>query len=408
MQPQTPIPILQGSARIMVLGGGGLAAELMVALRDLGAEVIAVGSDVETLEQATAVRTHCIDMTDGKTLRKTVETEKPSVIVLPGGQDISMHALEEIEKGGLAEVIPAVPAARLAMDRVSMRRMAAEQLDLPTPRYGFAKSLNQLHMAIDGGVGYPCLVKPLSVSSGAGLATVRGPDQIEMAWENTTGRDPAQHGGVIVEEIIDFDFEMTLLTARALDKDGQIRTAFCEPIGHLQADNGDIEAWQPQHVNSRAKTHAHELAASVATRLGGRGIFAMELFVKGDRVWFSRLNPWPDKTGIVTMISQAQSEFELHARAILGLPINTTLRRCGAAVLLRSGAETSQKTSAKSELASYAPQTSLRRFDEPATSANYQMTVTLAYGNSTDDARSRARLAMSRFNATWPEAHRPR
>ena len=307
-------PLTPSAIRVMLLGAGELGKEVIIALQRLGVEVIAVDRYANAPGHQVAHRAHVIDMTDGLALKKLVAQEKPHLIV-PEIEAIATDALADIEAQGLAEVIPSARAVQLTMNREGIRRLAAETLELPTSRYSFASSVNELHMAIDGGIGYPCLVKPVMSSSGKGQSLVKDSKAINQAWNNAMEGGRVSKGKVIVEEMIDFDFEITLLTVRATNAEGEIETHFCKPIGHIQKDGDYVESWQPQAISAKALEKSKNIAKAVTDNLGGRGLFGVELFIHGDNVWFSEVSPRPHDTGMVTMMTQWQNEFELHARA---------------------------------------------------------------------------------------------
>jgi phosphoribosylglycinamide formyltransferase 2 len=333
-------PLSPGALRVMLLGAGELGKEVIIALQRLGVEVIAVDRYANAPGQQVAHRAHVIDMTDGAALRRLIEQERPQLIV-PEIEAIATETLVEIEADGLAEVIPTARAARLTMNREGIRRLAAEELGLATSAYRFVDSLAELQAAIDGGVepgiGYPCIVKPVMSSSGKGQSLLRGPDEVQPAWDYAASGGRVNQGRVIVEGVIDFDYEITLLTVRAVDASGAIATSFCAPIGHRQVAGDYVESWQPQAMSEGALAKAREIAGAVTGALGGRGLFGVELFIQGDEVWFSEVSPRPHDTGLVTLCSQRFSEFELHARAILGLPVDTRLRQPGASAVIYGG-----------------------------------------------------------------------
>jgi phosphoribosylglycinamide formyltransferase 2 len=378
----------------MLLGSGELGKEVIIALQRLGVEVIAVDRYPDAPGHQVAHRAHVIDMADGQALRALVEREKPHLVV-PEIEAIATDMLAEIEQAGLAEVIPNARAARLTMNREGIRRLAAEELELPTSRYAFADTLNELRMWIDKAIGYPCIVKPVMSSSGKGQSTVNGPEDVENAWNYAMSGGRVNRGRVIAEEMIAFDFEITLLTVRALGANGTIETRFCDPIGHVQVKGDYVESWQPQAMNPEALKKAQQVAKAVTDNLGGRGIFGVELFVKGDRVWFSEVSPRPHDTGMVTMCSQRLSEFELHARAILGLPVDVGLREPGASAVIYGGMEHKGIAFEGLEQALAVPKSDIRLFGKPESFVRRRMGVVLANGSSTDEARSRAKLAAS-------------
>ena len=392
---QIGTPLSPSALRVMLLGSGELGKEVVIALQRLGVEVIAVDRYENAPGQQVAHRAHVIPMTDGAALRALVAQEKPHLIV-PEIEAIATDMLVEIEAEGLAEVIPTARAAKLTMNREGIRRLAAEALGLPTSPYQFADSLGELQAAIDGGIGYPCIVKPVMSSSGKGQSLLRGPDDVQKAWEYAASGGRVNQGRVIVEGFIDFDYEITLLTVRARNAAGEVATYFCEPIGHVQVSGDYVESWQPQAMTPAALLRAQEIAAAVTGNLGGRGLFGVELFVKGDQVWFSEVSPRPHDTGLVTLCSQRFSEFELHARAILGLPVDTALREPGASAVIYGGMEEQGIAFTGIEEALAVPRSDLRLFGKPESFAKRRMGVAVANGADTDEARQRAKLAASR------------
>lgn len=387
-------PLSPTATRVMLLGSGELGKEVIIALQRLGIEVIAVDRYPNAPGHQVAHRAHVIDMTDGAALRRLVEQERPHLIV-PEIEAIATDMLAEIERDGLAEVIPTARAAQLTMNREGIRRLAAEELELPTSTYAFADTLNQLKMAIDGVIGYPCLVKPVMSSSGKGQSFIEGPDEVAAAWECAMSAGRVKGGRVIVESFIDFDFEITLLTVRAFDENGVVQTYFCDPIGHVQVKGDYVESWQPQGMTSAALHKAQQIARAVTDNLGGRGIFGVELFVKGDQVWFSEVSPRPHDTGMVTMITQHQSEFALHARAILGLPVDTRLRSPGASAVIYGGMDKSAIVFEGLEQALRVPESEIRLFGKPESFERRRMGVALASASNVSEARSRAKRAAS-------------
>ena len=385
-------PLSATATRVMLLGSGELGKEVIIALQRFGVEVIAVDRYPNAPGHQVAHRAHVIDMTDGKALRALVEQERPKLIV-PEIEAIATDMLVEIEREGLSEVIPTARAAQLTMNREGIRRLAAEQLNLPTSPYRFAESLEELQSAIDGGIGYPCIVKPVMSSSGKGQSRVEGPDDVIAAWEYAGTGGRVNQGKVIVEGFIDFDYEITQLTVRANGDDGQIQTHFCEPIGHVQVKGDYVESWQPQPMTVAALEKAREIAKLVTDNLGGRGIFGVELFVKGDQVWFSEVSPRPHDTGMVTMCSQIQSEFDLHARAILGLPVSVAMRAPGARAVIYGGMDAQGIAFENVDKALSVPETDIRLFGKPVSFPRRRMGVALANGKDIEVARARAKLA---------------
>lgn len=389
-------PLSPSATRVMFLGSGELGKEVIIALQRLGVETIAVDRYANAPGHQVAHRAHVIDMTDRAALRALIEQERPHLVV-PEIEAIATDALVEIELSGLCEVIPTARAAQLTMHREGIRRLAAEELGLPTSPYYFADSVAELQAAIDDGIGYPCVVKPVMSSSGKGQSKLDGPADVAGAWDVAASGSRVNQGRVIVEGFVDFDYEITLLTVRALDAAGQIATYFCEPIGHLQVNGDYVESWQPQAMSAAALTGAQTIAKKITDKLGGRGIFGVELFVKGDQVWFSEVSPRPHDTGMVTMCSQYQSEFELHARAILGLPVDTRLREAGASAVIYGGMDANGIAFDGVAEALAVPRSDIRLFGKPEAFMRRRMGVALACADTTDTARDRAKLAASRI-----------
>ena len=388
-------PLSPNATRVMLLGAGELGKEVIIALQRLGVEVIAVDRYPQAPGQQVAHHARVINMADGAALRALVEKERPHIIV-PEIEAIATDMLAEIEREKLAEVIPTARATQLTMNREGIRRLAAETLELPTSRYGFAASLGELKEAIDGGIGYPCIIKPVMSSSGKGQSTVNGPEDVSGAWDYAMSGARVNQTRVIVEETIKFDYEITQLTVRAVGDSGQVETFFCDPIGHVQVKGDYVESWQPQSMSKKALQRAREIAKKITDNLGGRGIFGVELFIRGDHVWFSEVSPRPHDTGMVTMISQVQNEFELHARAILGLPVTVALRAPGASAVIYGGMDAKGIAFEGVDEALRVPQSDLRLFGKPEAFTRRRMGVALANGADTDEARTRAKLAASR------------
>ncbi len=388
-------PLSPSATRVMLLGAGELGKEVIIALQRLGVEVIAVDRYPDAPGHQVAHRAHVINMADGAALRALVEQERPHIIV-PEIEAIATDMLAEIERDKLAEVIPMARAAQLTMNREGIRRLAAETLELPTSRYAFAASLGELKEAIDGGIGYPCIIKPVMSSSGKGQSTVNSPEDVAKAWDYAMSGARVNQTRVIVEETIKFDYEITQLTVRAVGDSGDVETFFCDPIGHVQIKGDYVESWQPQPMSAKALNRAREIAKKVTDNLGGRGIFGVELFVKGDHVWFSEVSPRPHDTGMVTMISQVQNEFELHARAILGLPVSVAMRAPGASSVIYGGMDAKGIAFEGVDEALRVPQSDLRLFGKPEAFMRRRMGVALANGADTNEARARAKLVASK------------
>ncbi len=383
-------PLSPSAVRVMLLGSGELGKEVAIALQRLGCEVIAVDRYADAPAMQVAHRSHVIAMTDAAALRQLVEAERPHLIV-PEIEAIATAELLKIEADGLAEVIPTARAANLTMNREGIRRLAAETLGLPTSPFAFASSLAELQAAIAGGIGYPCVIKPVMSSSGKGQSLVRSAAEVEAAWDYAASAGRVDAGRVIVEGFVDFDYEITLLTVRAIGTSGQAETVCCEPIGHLQKSGDYVESWQPQPMSPAALARAREVACKVVDNLGGRGLFGVELFVKGDEVLFSEVSPRPHDTGLVTLASQHQSEFELHARAILGLPVDTAMRvPAAASAVIYGGMEAAGIAFDGVVEALAVPGSDLRLFGKPESFLKRRMGVAVARAETVDLARARA------------------
>jgi phosphoribosylglycinamide formyltransferase 2 len=381
-------PLSSTAVKVMLLGSGELGKEVAIELQRLGVEVIAVDRYADAPAMQVAHRSHVIAMTDAAALRALVEAERPHLIV-PEIEAIATDELARIEADGLAVVIPTARAAQLTMNREGIRRLAAEELGLPTSPYRFASSLEAL-VAGARAVGYPCFVKPVMSSSGKGQSYVRDEAEIEAAWAYALSAGRVEQARVIVEGRIDFDFEITQLTVRSLGADGQIETSFCAPIGHRQVKGDYVESWQPQAMSPLALERSRDMAARVTQALGGRGLFGVELFVSGDEVWFSEVSPRPHDTGLVTLATQTYSEFALHARAILGLPVDASLREPGASAVIYGGMEARGVAFEGVAQALRTPTADLRLFGKPEAFERRRMGVALARGEDTDQARQRA------------------
>jgi phosphoribosylglycinamide formyltransferase 2 len=379
----------------MLLGSGELGKEVLIALQRLGVETIAVDRYDNAPGQQVAHHARTITMSDPAQLKALIEREKPQLVV-PEIEAIATPMLEELEAAGTVRVIPTARAARLTMDREGIRRLTAETLGLPTSPYVFCDSLEELQTAIDSKIGYPCVVKPVMSSSGKGQSKIALPRDVAPAWDFAMAGGRVSHGRVIVEGFVDFDYEITQLTVRAVGADGQIETHFCEPIGHIQVSGDYVESWQPHPMRSAALERSREIARAVTENLGGQGVFGVELFVKGDQVWFSEVSPRPHDTGMVTMATQWQSQFELHARAILGLPVSTALKSPGASAVIYGGVEAAGIVFDGVAEALQVPQTDIRLFGKPESFARRRMGVALAFDADVEVARTRAKLAASK------------
>ena len=385
-------PLSPSATKVMLLGSGELGKEVLIALQRLGVETIAVDRYDNAPGQQVAHHARTITMSDPAQLEALIEAERP-MLVVPEIEAIATPMLEQLEARGLVRVIPTARAARLTMDREGIRRLAAETLRLPTSPYKFCDSLEELQAAIDGGIGYPCIVKPVMSSSGKGQSKLDGPQDLRSAWDYAMAGGRVAHGRVIVEGFIDFDYEITLLTVRAVDARGNVETHFCDPIGHLQVSGDYVESWQPHPMSENALERARLIAEAVTGDLGGLGLFGVELFVKGDQVWFSEVSPRPHDTGMVTMATQWQNEFELHARAILGLPVDTSLKTPGASAVIYGGVEAAGVVFDGVDEALRVPGTELRLFGKPESFVKRRMGVALARHAEVEVARQRARQA---------------
>lgn len=394
MQTVLGTPLSSSATKVMLLGSGELGKEVIIALQRLGVETIAVDRYPNAPGHQVAHRAHVINMADGAALRALIEQEKPDLIV-PEIEAIATDMLVQIEQEGLARVIPTARAAQLTMNREGIRRLAAETLWLPTSPYKFADSLEELRAAI-GVIGYPCIIKPVMSSSGKGQSKVDSAAEIDTAWEYAASGSRVNQDRVIVEGFIAFDYEITQLTVRAVGANGATETHFCEPIGHVQIRGDYVESWQPMAMSLLALQRSRDIAKKVTDDLGGLGVFGVELFVKGDQVWFSEVSPRPHDTGMVTMCSQRFNEFELHARAILGLPVDTALRAAGASAVIYGQLDEKGIAFKGVEEALRVPETDVRLFGKPESFAKRRMGVALATGRDTDEARARAKLAASK------------
>ena len=383
-------PFTETATRLLLLGSGELGKEVAIEAQRLGVEVVAVDRYANAPAMQVAHRSHVIDMLDPRALRALVEAEKPALIV-PEIEAIATGELVALEAEGW-RVIPTAGAARLTMDREGIRRLAAEELGLATSPFRFADDRAQYDAAL-AEVGMPCVVKPVMSSSGKGQSTVRGPADAERAWDFSQQGGRAGAGRVIVEGFVEFDYEITLLTVR--HRDG---TSFCAPIGHLQVDGDYRESWQPQPMSALALERAQEMAAAVTARLGGHGLFGVELFIRGDELLFSEVSPRPHDTGLVTLVSQDVSEFALHLRAILGLPVPTIRQRGPSAscAILGEGDSRRMRYAGVAE-ALAEPDTELRLFGKPEVRGKRRLGVALARGQSIEEARDKARRAAGRI-----------
>ena len=380
-------PFKEGARRVLLCGSGELGKEVVIELQRYGVEVIAVDAYADAPAMQVADRAHVISMLDGDALREVIEKEQPDLVV-PEVEAIATDVLAEIEAEGKVEIIPTARATQLTMNREGIRRLAAEELDLRTSPYEFAATREEYLAAIER-IGMPCVVKPIMSSSGKGQSTVKSEADIDASWEYAQAGGRAGAGKVIVEGFVDFDYEITQLTVRHVDG-----TSFCAPIGHIQIEGDYRESWQPQPMSDAALANAREVAKKITDALGGRGIFGVELFIKGDEVYFSEVSPRPHDTGMVTMIAQDLSQFALHARAILGLPIPNIVQHgpSASAVILVEG-ESEQVSFGNLKEALAQPDTQLRLFGKPQVKGKRRMGVAVARGETLDAAREKAKAA---------------
>jgi len=384
-------PLSDNAVRVMLLGSGELGKEVAIELQRLGVEVIAVDRYPNAPAMQVAHRSHVIPMTDPQVLNGVIMAEAPHIIV-PEIEAIATDVLAAIEAAGMARVVPTARATQLTMNREGIRRLAAEELGLPTSLYAFAGSAEELAAGAET-VGYPCFVKPVMSSSGKGQSYVESADAIAAAWAHAEASGRVAGGRVIVEGRIDFDYEITLLTVRSRGADGETRTDFCAPIGHRQVKGDYVESWQPQAMTAAALENAQAIAGKVTDALGGWGVFGVELFVKGDQVWFSEVSPRPHDTGLVTLATQTMSEFALHARAILGLLVDVTQRDVGASAVIYGSMEAQGVAFEGVAEALSVPTADLRLFGKPEAFDRRRMGVATARGDTADQARERAREA---------------
>jgi phosphoribosylglycinamide formyltransferase 2 len=396
-------PLSPNATKVMLLGSGELGKEVLIALQRLGVETIAVDRYENAPGQQVAHHARTIAMSDPAQLKALIEAERPHLVV-PEIEAIATPMLQELEAAGTVRVIPTARAARLTMDREGIRRLAAETLGLPTSPYKFCDSLEELQAAIDAGIGYPCIVKPVMSSSGKGQSKIDSPDDVKKAWDYAMSGGRVGPGRIIVEGFIDFDYEITQLTVRARSAHGEIETHFCDPIGHVQVSGDYVESWQPHPMTQTALAESRRISKAVTDNLGmghdgkpsGLGLFGVELFVKGDKVWFSEVSPRPHDTGMVTMITQWQNEFELHARAILGLPVSTALKSPGASAVIYGGVEAKGIVFDGVDEAMRVPNSEIRLFGKPESFVKRRMGVALVHDADVEVARTQAKLAASK------------
>ncbi|WP_286712890.1 formate-dependent phosphoribosylglycinamide formyltransferase [Acinetobacter sp. UBA2581] len=390
-------PLQSSAFKVLLLGSGELGKEVVISLQRLGVEVHAADRYADAPAMQVAHFSYALNMADAAELKQLIQKFQPHLIV-PEIEAIATEVLVEIEEQNIATVIPSAKAVNLTMNREGIRRLAAEELGLPTSAYRFAASLESFRAACDD-IGYPNFVKPVMSSSGKGQSRVKSFEEVDAAWEYAQTGGRVNQGKVIVESQIDFDFEITLLTVRAKNpQTGEIETSYCDPIGHRQ-DSGDyVESWQPQPMSPAALEESKRIANKVTTALGGCGIFGVELFVKGDKVWFSEVSPRPHDTGLVTLASQFQSEFELHARAILGLPVNTARHSVAASAVIYAGVDDRNLSFSGLNLALAHADTDLRLFGKPEGFKRRRMGVATARAESIEQARELAQQVADQVN----------
>lgn len=387
-------PLSPTATKVMLLGSGELGKEVIIALQRLGVEVIAVDRYPNAPGHQVAHRAHVINMTDGAALAALIEQEKPDLIV-PEIEAIATDTLAALEQAGKITCIPTARAAQLTMNREGIRCLAAETLGLATSPYRFASSLAELEAAT-AAIGFPCVIKPVMSSSGKGQSKIDSAAEVKAAWDYAAAGSRVDSGRVIVEGFIDFDYEITLLTVRSIGADGRVETQFCEPIGHVQVQGDYVESWQPCRMDPVALERARDIAGKVTGDLGGLGLFGVELFVKDDMVWFSEVSPRPHDTGMVTMATQVQSEFELHAKAILGLPVNVALKAPGASAVIYGQHEAAGIAFEGVAEALRVPGSDIRLFGKPESFARRRMGVALATADDVETARARAKEAAAK------------
>lgn len=390
-------PLADNALKVMLLGSGELGKEVIIAFQRLGVEVIAVDRYPNAPGHQVAHRFYVIDMTNPQALKALIAQEKPHIVV-PEIEAIATPALKELEALGAVRVVPTANATWLTMNREGIRRLAAEELKLSCSRYAFADDFDTLKRAVEKGieghkpVGYPCIIKPVMSSSGKGQSKVDHASELEAAWDYAGSAGRVNSGRVIVESVVEFEYEITLLTVRARNpKNDAIETSYCEPVGHIQVSGDYVESWQPQAMSTKALDEAKHMADRVTTALGGTGLFGVEMFVKGDQVWFSEVSPRPHDTGMVTMITQWQNEFELHARAILGLPVDTSLKTPGASAVIYGGIEKVGIAFEGVAEALAEPGTDVRLFGKPESFLKRRMGVALARAENVEQARAKAK-----------------
>jgi phosphoribosylglycinamide formyltransferase 2 len=389
-------PLSASSTRVMLLGAGELGKEVIISFQRLGVEVVAVDRYQNAPGHQVAHRAYVIDMTNEKQLREIIQKEKPHYIV-PEIEAINTDFLSEVDREGYSKVIPSLKAVQLTMNREGIRKLASEELGLPTSNYGFARSFEELKDLILKKIKFPCFIKPTMSSSGKGQSLIKSEKEIESAWNYAASGGRVDQGVVIAEGLIDFDYEITLLTVRSKDSNGEVCTKFCDPIGHHQESGDYIESFQPQPMSEAALEKSKKIAKTITDSLGGLGIFGVELFIKKDEVWFSEVSPRPHDTGMVTMASQKQSEFELHAKAILGLPVDTSLSNPSASKVIYGDHDADHVYFEGVDQALQIPGVDVRLFGKPKSFKKRRMGVILSSSNSMEAALNNAKEAALRI-----------
>jgi len=385
-------PLSASSTRVMLLGAGELGKEVIISFQRLGVEVVAVDRYQNAPGHQVAHRAYVIDMTDEKKLRQIIQKEKPHYIV-PEIEAINTDFLSEVDSEGYSKIIPSLKAVQLTMNREGIRKLASEELGLPTSNYGFARSYEELKDLILNKIKFPCFIKPTMSSSGKGQSLIKSESEIESAWKFAATGGRVDQGVVIAEGLIDFDYEITLLTVRSKDSNGEVCTKFCDPIGHHQESGDYIESFQPQPMSEAALEKSKKIAKTITDSLGGLGIFGVELFIKKDEVWFSEVSPRPHDTGMVTMASQKQSEFELHAKAILGLPVDTSLSNPSASKVIYGDHDADHVYFEGVDQALQIPGVDVRLFGKPKSFKKRRMGVILASADTMEAALKNAKEA---------------
>lgn len=390
-------PLSPSAIRVMLLGSHELSKEFVIACVRLGIDVIAVDNVPNAPGHQIAQRSYVCNMNNAQALRECIIKEQPHFIV-PLSKAIAIDVLVDIEKNHSIKVIPTANAVSLTLNRENLRKIATEILDLPTSRYAFARSYNELQMQINRGIGYPCIVKPIQSSYGQGHSIINGPDEVKLAWNHAMNVSDDCCDSVIVEEFLKFDYEVTLLTIRAKNSEGEVETYFCEPIGYLKKEGYYTESWQPQRMTPTSLSHAREIAQTLTEHLGGCGLFGVEFLVKGDQVWFNEVSPYPHYSGIVTMVTQVQNQFELHLRALLGWPVSTQLSKQGAGSVIYGNTHAENAIFEGIEQALQVAGTELHLFGQSTLEEKQCMGIMLATGNSVLETRQRANFAASQVH----------